>query len=74
MMTYEEALSFAKFSAIMAVDNIGSKDFTDPIESFRDNIRDTLQDEGCAELEEECWAIYDAQIVEELISLYWPKR
>ena len=62
MMTHNEALEFAKSSADMALDHIGSKDFEDPIASFRENVIDTLRDERAAEHTAEALEIYDAYI------------
>lgn len=63
-MTHSEALQFAVSSALQAIDQ--RDDFAsieDAVDSYRDNIRDTLNDEGCAEFEPDAWAAFDAKIV-----------
>ena len=60
MMNRQEALSFAKASAAAAFDQRG--EYADAVASYRDNIRDTLNDEGAAEYEDAAWAEYDAEV------------
>jgi hypothetical protein len=65
MMSKADALSFARTSANIAVDCAADYDGLDnSIASHRENIRDTLNDEGASEHEAECFAIYDARILE----------
>lgn len=62
MMNREQALSFAKASADMAWDQRHSSEYTDSftsVDSYRDNVRDTLNDERAAEFEAEAFALFD---------------
>lgn len=56
-MNKQEALGFAVSSAIAALDN--GDGFADPINEHRDNIRDTLNDEGASEHEGAAWELFD---------------
>lgn len=60
MMTRQEALDFARSSALTAFDQRGEYD--DAAGSFRDNVRDTLCEEKAAQYEEEAFAGYDAEV------------
>lgn len=65
MMTKTDALSFARTSANIAVDCAADYDgLENSIASHRENIRDTLNEEGASEHEAECFAVYDARILE----------
>jgi len=65
-MTFEEVVSFVECSADMAVDYYGSKDFPDSVASFRENIRDTLNDHGLERYEAEMFELYESIIAKEL--------
>ena len=63
-MTHNEAIQFARSSAAMAFDqaiDYGGLSFA--IQSFRDNIRDTLFDEGAADLEPAAFEAFDAEVM-----------
>jgi len=63
MMTLEDVLGFARSSAGAAFDTAGDyPSLQDAIDGYRENIRDTLKDERCAEHEEAAWAVYDAEV------------
>jgi hypothetical protein len=65
MMSKTDALSFARTSANIAVDCAADYDGLEKsIASHRENIRDTLNEQGSPEHEAECFAIYDARILE----------
>lgn len=55
MMNYKEAIQFAVSSAYMGHDQ-------NMIESYRDNIRCTLQEEKATQYEVEAWEAFDATI------------
>lgn len=60
MKTLAEVIDFAEMSALAALDNWG--DMEDPINSYRDNIRDTLNDEGLERFEEQAFEAFDAHL------------
>lgn len=64
MMNQQQAIDFGKASASMAYDQRGEyATLADAVDSYRDNVRDTLNDERSAEHEEAAWAAFDAEIV-----------
>lgn len=74
-MNAQQAIDFAKSSAIAVFDycadvNYGNveegdyRSFDDAIAGYRENIRDTLNDERSYEHEEAAFAAYDAKVAE----------
>lgn len=62
-MTKDQAIKFAVSSADSAIaEQSNFESLTQSIECYRDNIRDTLCDCGCAEFEDAAWAAYNAEI------------
>jgi hypothetical protein len=61
MFTRTQALEFAKASAADAWDQQTA--YADSIASYRENVRDTLNDERASQYEAEAFALYDAEIV-----------
>jgi hypothetical protein len=60
MMTREQAIGFAKASADMAIDQApewGS--MQNSIDTYRENVIDTLKDERAADHEQECLEAFD---------------
>lgn len=65
MMTRQQALDFAKASADMAWDQRHSSEYTESftsVDSYRDNVIDTLNDERAAEFTSEALAVFDERI------------
>jgi len=62
-MTKQEAIKFAirSFDSALA-DQDSFASFEQALDCYRDNIRDTLCDCGCAEFEDAAWAEFDAQV------------
>jgi hypothetical protein len=62
-MNRQEAIAFARSSAVMAVDQ--ARDFgglESAINSYRENVRDTLNDEDSAQHESAAFAAYDDEV------------
>jgi hypothetical protein len=63
MMNLQQIEDFAHSSALAAIDQAGAYGgVQESIDCYRDNIRDTLKDERCAEHEVHAWAIFDAAV------------
>ncbi len=62
-MTHDEAIDFGRFIAVMALDQ---KDLhgsvQDTIDSYRENVRDTLNEHRASEHEPDAFAAFDAYI------------
>ncbi len=60
-MTNTEALEFAKSSALMAFDQAG--EYEDSYASYRENLIDTMNDEGVGEYGQlRALELYDAEV------------
>ena len=62
-MTRKEAVDFGRFSAVMALDQVREwGTLQDSIENYRENLRDTLNENRASEHEPEAFAAFDAHI------------
>lgn len=62
-MTKQDAVQFGKSSAFEAFDQAGAYGGRQQaIDSYRDNVRDTLNEQGAAEWEPEAFAAFDAEV------------
>lgn len=63
MMSRDDAVAFGKASAAMALDQADAYgSLKNSLDSHRDNVRDTLNDERSAEHEEAAWSAFDAAV------------
>lgn len=63
MMTLKEAIEFAESCAEMAFDQRSEHDtLQDSIDSYADNVRDTLNDERSAQYEADAFDAFDAVV------------
>ena len=63
-MTHNEAIQFAEMSALGAFDQCDAYGGLDnSIQSHRDNIRDTLNDEGAADFEADAFEAFDLEVL-----------
>lgn len=63
MMTREEAIDFGRFSAVTALDQISEwGTLQNSIDTYRDNLRDTLNEHRASQHEPEAFAAFDAYI------------
>lgn len=65
MYTLEQAIDFGKASAAMALDQWREYgNVQDAVDSYRDNVRDTLNDERSSQHEWAAWEAFDAYVAE----------
>lgn len=65
MMNRQEAITFAISSAAGALDQADAYGgLQNAIDSYRENIRDTLNDERAARYEAEAWEAFDGKVAE----------
>ena len=63
MMSREEAISFGRFSAVMALDQVNEwGSLLSSIDNYRENLRDTLNENRASEHEPEAFAAFDAYV------------
>jgi len=63
MMTKQDCIEFAVSSAYMAFDQAGAYGgLQNSIDSHRDNVRDTLNEEHSAQHEDDAFAAFDAVV------------
>jgi hypothetical protein len=62
-MTKQDAIQFGKSSAFEAFDQAGSYgSVQNAVDCYRDNVRDTLNEQGASEWEPEAFAAFDAEV------------